>query len=72
MSARSEEARRLLSNPISRRLADGWYPSGRNGDGEVQHDRHVLIWVRNYERLLDQLADEIEQSERDLSEGSDR
>jgi hypothetical protein len=55
------EARALLANPISKRLADGWYPSGRNTrTGEVEHDRHVLVWVRNYERLLGQLVDEVE------------
>ena len=43
----------LNGHTITERLAEGWYPSGRDPDtGEVQHDRHVLIWLRNYEELL--------------------
>jgi hypothetical protein len=60
MSAAAEHARRLLSNPISARLADGWYPSGRDAEGNVQHDRHVLIWVRNYESVIAALLDELD------------
>jgi hypothetical protein len=49
---------RLLSNPISERLAEGWYPSIRDDDSDTgcAHDRHVLIWVRNYEALLAQAS----------------
>lgn len=56
----SEEAERLLSNPISKRLAYGWYPSTRDPEtGAVVHDRHVLIWVRHYERLIEALLNEL-------------
>ena len=56
-------ARQMLDNPLSGRLVDGWYPSGRDEDGNVVHDRHVLTWVRNYEWLLDQLtADEVDEA----------
>jgi hypothetical protein len=63
MSDAAERAERLLTNPISKRLADGWYPSGRNADGEVVHDRHVLIWVRNYEATIRDLLAEIAEEE---------
>lgn len=53
-------ARRMAENGISHRLADGWYPSMRGIEGEVVHDRHVLIWVRSYEALLAELCDAIE------------
>ena len=50
------------ANPLSKRLAEGWYPS-RPDDyaplGHV-HDRHVLINVREYERSLVRMADLIE------------
>lgn len=39
----------LLANPISERLAQGWYPSSptdRDSVSGYAHDRHVLIWVR--------------------------
>ena len=50
------------ANPLSARLAEGWYPS-RPDDyaplGHV-HDRHVLINVREYERGLVRMAELIE------------
>jgi hypothetical protein len=46
-----------LNGAISKRLNDGWYPSSHDPEtGEVRHDRHVLIWVRNYEHDLRKLA----------------
>lgn len=60
MSYAADMARRLLSNPISARLEDGWYPSGRDDEGNVKHDRHVLIWVRNYELAIRDLLEEID------------
>ncbi len=52
------EADALLSHPISERLAEGWYPSQRDDSSDLgwKHDRHVLIWVRNYEGLIRDLA----------------
>jgi hypothetical protein len=64
----TDEARKLVAeiermvdgNPISDRLDAGWYPSGivrdESGDDRVVHDRHVLIWVRNYEAMLREAA----------------
>jgi hypothetical protein len=53
------EADALLANPISERLAEGWYPSVRDDTSDLgwAHDRHVMIWVRNYESLIRSLAD---------------
>ena len=52
------EAEALLGNPISERLAAGWYPSGLDQAGYPAHDRHVLIWVRNYEAILGKLRND--------------
>lgn len=61
MSATSEQARRMLDNRISRRMEQGWYPSTRDPEtGDARHDRHVMIWVRNYEHLIETLCDEID------------
>lgn len=44
---------------FARRLADGWYPSGTDSEGQVVHDRHVLIHVRNQAHDLSKAAGEI-------------
>jgi hypothetical protein len=47
----------LGGHTITERLAEGWYPSRRDPDtGAVRHDRHVMIWLRNYEALLRQAS----------------
>lgn len=59
----TEQLRRVAGGPnrISERLAAGWYPSTHNPEtGAVRHDRHVLIWTRNYEASMMDAADEID------------
>lgn len=66
----TEQLRRMAGSPnrISERLATGWYPSVRNSEtGAVHHDRHVLIWTRNYESSMLEAADEIDRLRADLS-----
>lgn len=65
MSELSDQARRLVESPnrISVRLSDGWYPSRPDAERGHVHDRHVLIWVRNYETLILNMANEIERLE---------
>lgn len=48
------------ADAFAMRLADGWYPSGRNDEGEHVHDRHVMIHVRNHAHDLHKAAKEIE------------